>query len=364
MKIVFSGGGTAGHVYPAIAMAEEIYEKYPNAEFLFIGREGGEENSAISKAGYPISHIKIEGLKRGLDIRNISVLIKAFSAEGKAKELLSDFSPDVVIGTGGYVSYPVVAAAIRLGIPTLLHESNAVPGLVTRLLSKRVNRVMLGFCECESALPKGAQCIYTGNPVRRDFTKLTRQAARRLLKLSPRDFVIVSFGGSLGAEALNKAVISSMLLEKSFPDIVHIHATGRRYYEEISKEHHELIKNSRIRILPYIDNMPKLLSAADLAITRSGAITTAELTALALPSILIPSPNVAGNHQVKNARAIEGLGGALVIEERELSKDTVFTAITELHRDRSRLNTMSKNLRGQITSTERKSPLSVIEELL
>ncbi len=364
MKIVFSGGGTAGHVYPAIAMAEELQEKYPNAEFLFIGRDGGEENSAISKAGYPLSHIKIEGLKRGFDLRNITVLLKAFSAEGRARELLADFSPDAVIGTGGYVSYPVVAAAIRLGIPTLLHESNAVPGLVTKLLSKRVDQVMLGFAECETALPKGARCIYTGNPVRHGFAKMTKPQARRLLKLSQRDFVVVSFGGSLGAEALNRAVISSMLHEKGIRDIVHIHATGRRYYEEASRVHPELIKNSRIRIVPYIDNMPELLSAADLAITRSGAITTAELSALSLPSILIPSPNVTGNHQAKNARAIESLGGAIVIEERELSEDVLFNTVLELHNNRAGLNKMSHSLKSQNTSTERKSPISVIEELL
>lgn len=364
MKIVFSGGGTAGHVYPAVAMAEEIEDKYPDAEFLFIGRVGGDEGSAVTKAGYDLINIEIEGLKRGLDIRNIPILIKALRAEGTAKRILADFCPDLVIGTGGYVAYPVINAAIKLGIPSLLHESNAVPGLVTKLLSPKVDRVMLGFKECQSLLPRNSRCIYTGNPVRRGFSKIKRQSARRLCKLSSKDFVIVSFGGSLGAEALNKAILSSMKLERGIRDTVHIHATGRRYYEKLSKEYPEFVKNSGSRIIPYIDNMPELLSAADLAITRSGAITTAELTALGLPSILIPSPNVTGNHQLKNAKVIEALGGAVVIEEKELSGDRLFEIIKKLRGDRGLLSVMSRSLITSEARGDRRRPLSVIEEYL
>lgn len=364
MKIVFTGGGTAGHIYPAIAMAEEIVKKYPKAELLFIGRSGGDENAAIIKAKYPLSTIEIEGLKRGFDLRNFGIIFKAFQASRKAKTILRDFLPDIVIGTGGYVTFPVILAATELGVPTLIHESNAIPGLVTRMLSKRVDAVMLGFQECEEHLPQGANCIFTGNPVRYGFRALTRDSARRRLKIPPHAFVIVSFGGSLGAEALNKAIIPTMLKEISSRDIIHIHATGRRYYKEISKINPTLARKSGTRIVPYIENMPELLSAADLAITRSGAITTAELTELALPSILIPSPNVTGDHQTKNARAIESLGGGIVIPQSELSGEKLFKIIGDLKVDKAGLKSMSDALKKQNSDKIKKTPLSVIESFL
>ena len=332
MKVLFCGGGTAGHVYPAIAMAEILQHKYPKLTVHFIGRCGGDENKAITDAGFPLTVLNVQGLSRRSVKKSAESAIAALRAVSIAKKFLREYNPDVVIGTGGYVCYPVFSAAVRLGIPCLMHESNATPGLVTRLFAKRCRSVMLGFSRCAGELPRGTRCIYTGNPTRRAFTAITKPMARRILGIPDSEFLVVSFGGSLGAEAINNAVAEYM--SKPHHGTTVIHATGKRYYDNIAKKHPDLTKKQGSRILPYIENMPLYLSAADIAITRSGAMTLAELAVTGTPAILIPSPNVSGNHQYKNAEAECRSGRSMLLPEKELTAEALSAAILEMRKRR------------------------------
>lgn len=343
MKIILTGGGTAGHVYPALAMAEIIRKKYDDAEFLFIGRDGGEENRAVAKAGIELMTLSVEGISRRLTPKNLSAIVKAIRATEKAKGIIRKFGADMVIGTGGYVSWPILKAAIKLGIPAMIHESNAFPGLVTRMLGKRCDAVLLGFAEAMEHLSYRDNLHVIGNPVRDAFYSITRDDARRRLGIRRDEMLILSFGGSLGSEKINDAVAAWMKhAEHKRYRITHIHATGRRYYDSISSRFPSLVRTHGSRIVPYIDDMPLWLSAADLAITRSGAMTLSELSAAAVPSILIPSPNVTADHQTKNAEAMVHLKKAILLCERDLSDKGLTEMIERLYRERDELNSMKE----------------------
>ena len=331
VKIMFCGGGTAGHVYPALAMAQIAKGIYRDAEFVFIGRRGGEENAAITKAGYEVEEITVEGLSRSFSIKSLKAIIKAIAATREAGKLIAKHKPDIVIGTGGYVCWPVLKAALSRKIPTAIHESNAYPGLVTRLLASRCDAVMLGFGEAEEYLGRKSNVYVIGNPVRSDFGKISRKYARRRLGIPEKSFLCVSFGGSLGAAKMNDAIIDAIPeITKRHPGYVHVHATGRRYFDSVKEGAMRITSSSASRIVAYLDNVPLWFAAADLAITRAGAITIAELEAAALPSILIPSPNVSDNHQTKNALAKEAEGGAVLLAEQNLSKEHLIESICTL----------------------------------
>lgn len=344
MKIFFCGGGTAGHVSPALAMAEQIRLKYQDAEIFFIGREGGDENRAIIREGYPLFTLSVEGISRSLSPKNVIATLKAVAAVSKARKILQKNGADMVIGTGGYVSWAPLRAAAQLGIPRMIHEANAYPGLVTRLLARKCSCVMLGFAEASKHI-QGAKAVYTvGNPTKEGFGRHTRTEARRALGIPDSKMLIVSFGGSLGAKSINDAVIGFM---RSIKDrrylISHIHAVGRRYWDSVLSESKELCEGARgLKIVPYIDNMPLWLCAADLVISRSGAMTLAELQASRVPAILIPSPNVTGDHQLKNAEAARERGSAILIRDEELTPGSLGDAVLSLYRDRRRLNAMGE----------------------
>ncbi len=365
MNIILSGGGTAGHIYPAIAIAELCLKNIPNSRVLFVGRRGGGENAPIIKGGYSLEELEVSGIPRSLSPKAITSAVKALGAVRRARDIIKDFSADLIIGTGGYVCWPVLRAGQRLGVPTLLHESNAVPGLSTRLLSGRCEAVMLGFERAGDRLSRRARVCVVGNPVRSSFATLGRNRARMMLGIPENRFLVVSFGGSLGAKVLNEAVIGCMARYKEFGiPIMHIHSCGKRYYDEALQyavergttdkdiahspyQHNEVAKYSigcrsdNCRLVPYIEDMPLWLSAADLAITRSGAITLAELSAAAVPAILIPSPNVSGNHQYENALCYSSKGAAVLIEEKGLSQDRLYENIITLYRDKERRRAMS-----------------------
>ncbi len=362
MRVIFCGGGTSGHIYPAIAMADIIKTKYKDAQFLFIGRYGGDENRAIEAAGYRLRLLRLRGLKRSLSPKNALAILEALRATEEAKEIIGEFAPDVIIGTGGYVTWPVIRAGIKLGIPTAIHESNAIPGLVTKLLARGCDAVMLGVKEAEKSLPREACTIYVGNPVRADFKRTDRSDARRILGIPKNEFLIVSFGGSLGAEAMNKAIVKYMknAIKKGKP-VMHVHATGRAHYESVRDEVPELASSRRFKLLPYIENVPLWFSAADLAITRSGAMTIAEITECALPSILIPSPNVSGDHQRKNASVLAELGGAVTLDERDLSASSIERLIDELRSSPERIARMKKQLRSLAENDTTARILAVID---
>lgn len=324
MKLVFAGGGTMGHVSPSLAIAKEHLRHTKKGSCIFFGREGGKENDAVTKEGYTLYTLAVTGFvgKNPMQIlgsfRSMSVALKV------AYKILEEEKPDCVIGTGGYVSYPVLSAATRLGIPTVIHESNATPGVATKLLSKSVDLILLGMKDSEGNFKKSKKAVYVGTPVDRAFYTTSRERARERLGVGNRR-LILSFGGSLGAEAINRFAIKAAGSMKG-SDTLWIHASGRRYYESMKAE---CEKNPVLRLLPYIDDMPTYLTAADLAVCRAGASTIAELQATGTSSILIPSPNVAGNHQLCNADRMQESGQALILSEEKLGTPEAIEMLTD-----------------------------------
>lgn len=335
MKIIFTGGGTAGHINPAVSMIEEIRKQKKDADILFIGRRGGRENRILRTHHIAYEEIEVCGISRKFNLQNIKNVILALRARREAKEIIRKFSPDAVVGTGGYVSWPVISAARSLKIPTAIHESNMYPGLTTKLLARESDIVMLNNEKTKEFLPRAKQLTVVGNPLRESFLTITREGARRELGLSKNDVFIVSFGGSIGAEKLNEAVISLMRdFSEKKRNVRHIHGVGERYYKGIDKESLPR-KSSGCRIVPFIENMPLYLRAADIVISRCGAMTLSEVALVGTAAILIPSPNVTDNHQYKNAKILADAGAAILIEESALTKDTLLGTVTRLYSDKT-----------------------------
>lgn len=343
MRIMFTGGGTAGHVNPAIAVADAVKRLDPHSEVVFVGTPRGMENRLVTEAGYPIWHIDVGGLKRELSIKNVGVALRAIRSVSEARKLLEKFRPDAVFGTGGYVCYPLLRAATGRGIYTALHESNAEPGLAVKMLSGRVDKIYLNFEAARTGLKRPDKAVTVGNPVRGGLGSVDRETARHLLGIgSPipnriGDFasegkpiggfrrVVLSFGGSLGAETVNREILKLMdSYGREHKDVLFVHACGKGGYPEFMKQAADLgvtaLPNTVISEFLY--GMPLWIAAADTVICRAGASTVSELAAACRVSILIPSPNVTGDHQYKNAKAMGDSGGAFVLRERpeELEK--------------------------------------------
>lgn len=360
MNIILSGGGTAGHVNPALAIAEEIYHQDKSSKILFIGRCGGKENLLITKAGFKLKTIDIEGLKRKITTDNLRVLSKATKARKTAENIIRDFKPDLVLGTGGYVCWPVLSSAQKLGIPNVIHESNTAPGLVTRFLAKGCNLVLLGNESAKARIRTKAKTKVVGTPLRSDFCKVTRSEARKYLNLHDDDFFILSFGGSIGAEKLNEAVVDVMKHYSSRKtDVVHIHGAGERFYKNYENLRFSL-ENSRCEIKPYISDMSLMMHAADVVISRCGAMTLSEISAVGVDAILIPSPNVTGNHQYKNAKHLESCHMATVIEEKNLNSTEIIKLLKKLKSDKNEGKYKAKN-KGNISV--KNSSKSIVKEL-
>ena len=343
MRLLLCGGGTAGHITPALVVAEKMKTRFPDTKILFIGRQGGNENEAVKKAGIELKTIDIQGLKRKLTIENVKRLKLAVKARKEAERIIEDFKPDVILGTGGYVCWPVISAGKKLNIPTAIHESNAYPGLTTRLLASKCDIVFLGREEAKAYLTKRAKIKVVGNPVSREFTKLSHEEARKKLGIRSDEIFILSFGGSVGADKLNRVVIEVMQNHTAKDsNIKHIHATGKRYFDS----HNTTAKlyDNRCKILPYIDNMPTMLRAADIVICRCGAMTLAEISAVGVAAILIPSPNVSGNHQYKNAKQLSERGAASLIEEKNLTEKLLWDSILELKNDKNGRKNRAKKI--------------------
>lgn len=345
MKILLCGGGSVGHISPAIAIAEAIKQKNKSAEFLFVSREGGSENDVIIKHKIKLRTIKIEGLKRRLTAQNLKKFRLALKAISAAAEILKEFTPDAVVITGGYVSWPVAKAAVKSKIPLILHESNAYPGLVTRLISSKCNLVLLSTEEARKHLSRRTKSLAVGTPIISEFYKQTRSKARKELNLKKEDILLVSFGGSIGAEKLNEVIVSTMTnYSVNTKNLHHIHATGKKHFKQIQHEDLKEGKNG-CQIVAYIENMPTLLWAADIVICRSGAMTIAELSAVGAASILIPSEHVTDDHQYKNAKSLYDMSACLLIEEKDLSEDSLATKLAFLINDQEARNTLSKNIK-------------------
>lgn len=345
MRILFACGGTAGHINPAVGVAGRIRELFPDAEFLFVGAEGHMETELVPKEGYPIRTVRIAGFRRGLspqmlaeNVRTAGLVVRSV---GEAKRILRDFKPEVAVGTGGYVCYPVLRAAASMGIPTAVHESNAVPGLTTRLLERRVTKILVGFEESRGAYKRPERVEVTGTPVRAGFRHTEKAQARRALGLPEEERVVLAVFGSLGAGNMNRlmgGVISRMGGDAPFRLI---YATGRRYYDEVQEMLvRQKLHSPRIDVREYIYDMPKVMSAADVILCRSGASTVSELTYLGKPAVIVPSPNVVNDHQTKNARVLADAGAAVLLPEAELDSGTLYDAVTGLLQDGARMRRM------------------------
>ena len=350
MKIVFTCGGTAGHVNPALALAGLIKERKPDSEILFVGARRGIEKQLIESAGWPFRTVEISSFHRSLapkELRhNLISLRNLLRSPGEARALLKEFPASLVVGTGGYASYPMIRAAASLGIPAAVHESNAIPGLTTRLLEKHADLIMVGFEECRKNYRHPEKVLVTGTPVRGDFFRLTRKQAKQKLGMDDGRPLIVSFFGSLGAAEMNREMARFLALEaRNGLPFHHVHGAGaigcQRMGGYLRDEKVDLSRTPELEVREYIQNMSELMRAADLVICRAGASTISELTALGVPAIIIPSPNVTHNHQESNARVLADAGGAVMILEKDSSGQRLYDTASDILHDEARQKAMS-----------------------
>lgn len=346
MKVIFAGGGTGGHINPAISVADYAKSKQDEFEALFIGTKNGLETKLVPKAGYNIEYIDIEGFSRKNMLKNVGIAVKLAASRAQVKRIIKRFKPDCVVCTGGYVSGPVMMAAKAMKIPSLIHEQNVYPGLTVRGSENYADYLALSFDETVGSMKHKEKCVVTGNPIRTEILKADKQKAREKLGIN-KPFVLI-FGGSLGADKINDNVIKILKRVIDEKKISLLFGTGDRNYEKImtriKEENIEL--NDDVRVVPYIDNMAECMAAADLVVSRAGAITVSEIAALGKPSILIPSPNVVRNHQEQNAREFEKNGAALLIVESELTEETLYNKIISTVTDEKKLNKMSESLKA------------------
>ncbi len=333
MRVLMTGGGTGGHVYPALAIASVIKQNNPDAEIAFVGTPSGMENKLVGAAGYKMYHVDVKGFRRSLSLKNFKALYLALVSPQKAKKIIKEFKPDIVIGTGGYVSWPILVAASKLGVPSAVHESNAVPGVTVRKLASYVDRVYVNYEESISLLSHKEKALRVGCPLRLDFEAVDKKTARKMLGIPDNVKMLLSFGGSLGAEQVNFAMLDFMEdYVSKHSDVLHVHATGSIEWKIATGifKNKGLDKCENIRFVEYINDMPLQMAAADVVVCRSGANAVSELALMKKAAILIPSPNVTDNQQFKNANAIAKQGGALLIEEKDITREKIVTMITSL----------------------------------
>ena len=372
MNVIFTCGGTAGHINPAIAVANIVKERHPDSKILFIGAKGHMEERLVPAAGYDLEVLPASGMARGKSWNAIKHNARAIKRNVagifRCRKLIKEFGADVVIGTGGYASFPALMAAHQLGIPTCVHESNAMPGLTTRLVADQVDRVLICFPESAKRYRHPEKAEVVGMPVRREFIFTKKADARKELGLGDKP-VIVSAFGSQGARAMNKAVAEMFRLEQEaqFP-FHHIHAVGSFGWEwmpdEVASKGVDLSKCPDIDMREYIYNMPTVMAAADVIISRAGSASCNEIAATGTPCVLIPSPNVTDNHQYKNAKALADQGGAVLISEEECTAQRLMDEIQALLSDRERCSRMSMSLQQMAVPDSAERICNILEELV
>lgn len=351
MKVLLTGGGTAGHINPALAIADMIRRNAPGSEIAFVGIRGGKEEDLVPREGYRLYYVKSKGIQRSYHPRamlsNVHALwLAAASPYYKStRSILDDFQPDIVIGTGGYACWPIMAAAARRGIPTALHESNALPGLAVRKLQGKVDRIWTNFDRTAELLRVRETVRRVGNPLRGGFGGISRSAAREQLGLRDGERLVLCFGGSLGAEHLNRAVLDLMRqLAPGMQEVRFCLASGKRDFADCRKvfEASGLDRTANCTLTDYIYDMPTQMAAAELVVSRAGAMTLSELARMGVPSVLVPSPYVADNHQYLNAKTFADAGAAVLVEERELAGGRLCEAVGALLREPGRTAEMGR----------------------
>ncbi len=348
MRVVIAAAGTGGHINPAIAIANKIKEEQPNSKIIFIGTTRGLENDLVPRAGYELKTIDAYGLSKKINIDNIKKMTKTIKGFGQAKKIIKDFKPDIVIGTGGYICGAVITAAHKLKIPTMLHESNAFPGKAVKLLAKKTDTILIGFEEARNRIKNAKNIVLTGTPVKTKKQYISDKQKQQILSnigLKGTKPVLLVFGGSQGAKAINDAILNII---KNKYDLQYqiIWATGPNQYDaikvELETENINIDNIKDVKIFPYIYNMEEMLNICDLVMCRSGAMTITEVSTVEKPAIFIPLPNVSENHQEYNAKVLVNIGAAKMILNKELESINLNKFITELITDKDMLKSMSQ----------------------
>ena len=354
MRVIFTCGGTGGHINPAIAVAKLLLSHRPDTEILFVGAQDGMENKLVPREGFRLETVKISNYRRSFTPKaichNVSTMVHITGSMRKADRIIREFRPDVIVGTGGYASYPVLKQGARRGIPTAVHEANAVPGLTTRMVADKADRILVCFEESREYYKNPERVTVVGMPVRQEFLFTKREQARKALGLDDKP-LIVSAWGSLGAREMNKMTAELFRLEcENGTPWHHIHATGsygwRWMPDYVRQLGVDLSRHPRLDMREYIYDMPQLMAAADLVISRAGASSLNEIAASGTPCIIIPSPNVTDNHQEKNARVLERRGAAVVLRESECSARTLYDTAASLLADTERCARMRNALQN------------------
>lgn len=353
MKVIFAAGGTAGHINPALAIADKMKQVFPETEILFIGTPNGMESRLVTKAGYAFRGVEMAGFQRGISARNAVRNVKAaycylISAKLAVRKIIREFKPGLAVGTGGYVTATVLGQAAAMGIKTVTHESNSYPGMATKMLCAKADKIFLASEDAMRHLKETGRCVVTGNPLRTNIPIEEREAARKRLGL-PDGFTVLSFGGSLGANKITESVAKLIAWEQSVGGINHIHSygTGNRdvFMQALSENgvHRDGEYGKRLDLREYIDNMYTCMCAADLIISRSGAMSITELTEIGRPSILVPFPKAAENHQYYNALTLVNENAAILIEDKDLTGELLVGETAKLFNDRAKLSSMEES---------------------
>ncbi|MBP3797040.1 MAG: undecaprenyldiphospho-muramoylpentapeptide beta-N-acetylglucosaminyltransferase [Ruminococcus sp.] len=373
LKVLMAGGGTAGHVNPALAIAEMIKEEHPDAEIRFAGNPDKLEAKLVPKAGYAFEPLRIEGFQRQINAENIKRNLKAavylMKSGSRCKEIIRGFQPDLVIGTGGYVSGPVVRTAAKLGIKTAIHEQNAFAGVTNKLLSKQVDVVMMTVKESQKYFPEAKKCMVTGLPVRGSFGRLTKADARKKLGIPEDATVVLSVGGSLGSKVINENVKKLLKwYQDDGRDVYHIHSYGTykdyaHFIDECEAEGIRIRDDSKRMVDSYVD-MPKAMAACDLMISRCGAASLAEIEAMGRCSVLIPSPMVAENHQYHNGMVLQNAGAGIVIEEKDLTGEKFINTIKDFLDHPEKIKECSEKAAGLHIKDTKERIMGCLEPLI
>lgn len=344
MRVIVTGGGSGGHIYPAIAIADKIKEKEPESEILYIGNDIGLEKDIVPQSGYPMELVSAKWLDRRNILKIFDTGFSTMRGIRQAYKIMKKFKPDAVIGTGGFVCVPVMYAGHKYGAKCYLHEQNAFPGVANKTLEKFADKVFLGFPEASHYFHQPEKHIVVGNPVRRRFYDIDKIAAREKLGIPQNDFTVFSFGGSQGAEKINEVAFELMEAVNGHDGVSFIFGTGSQYYDEVLEKAkgRGIEIRDNIRVKSYINDMESYLGAADLIISRAGALSVAETTVCGKASILIPSPNVTGNHQFFNAKSVADRGGAVLIEEKDLNPEGLLAEVMRLKNNPEILEKMSR----------------------
>ena len=349
MKAIIAAAGTGGHINPGIAIANEIKEKEPNSDIVFIGTDRGLENDLVPRAGYELKTINAHGIERKITFQNFKNLYATFKSIGEAKKILENFKPDVVIGMGGYICVPTVIAAKKLNIPVVLHESNAFPGIAVKLFKKKADKILVGFEDAKKRLDNAENVIVTGNPVKIKKLALTENEKNKVINdlgLNSNKPIVLVFGGSQGAKSINKSFIE-IIVNKKNKNYQIIWAAGPNQYNEIKKQLAEVHLNideiENVKIVPYIYNMEEVMNVCDLVVCRSGAMTITEVAVVGKPAIFIPFPFATENHQEYNAKVLENVGAAKIILDKDLNSEILGNTIGNIVSDKNKLIQMAMN---------------------